>query len=169
MKTAEGFQQCYNAFAAVDEASQLIVASALTNNAADNEQLLPLVAASTRNTGVAPHCALADAGFRSEESFLALEAAGIEALVSLGREGKAAPKIDAERHPATTRMRERLASPEGQARYRRRKVIPEPVFGWIKHVLGFRRFSLRGLGKVHAEWNLVCLALNLKRMHSLCS
>jgi hypothetical protein len=60
-------------------------------------------------------------------------------------------------------MAERLATPEGKAQYRRRKVIPEPVFGWIKHVMGFRQFSLRGLTKVTGEWSLVCLALNVRR------
>lgn len=57
-----------------------------------------------------------------------------------------------------------IASPEGEAAYRRRKVIVEPVFGWIKSVLGFRQFSLRGLRKTNAEWHLVCLAMNLRRM-----
>ena len=64
-------------------------------------------------------------------------------------------------------MAERLATPEGKAHYRRRKAIPEPVFGWIKHVLGFRQFSLRGLTKVAGEWNLVCLAINMRRMWAL--
>lgn len=64
-------------------------------------------------------------------------------------------------------MAERLASPEGQAHYRRRKVIVEPVFGWIKHILGFRQFSLRGVTKVKGEWSLVCLAMNLRRMWAL--
>ena len=61
-------------------------------------------------------------------------------------------------------MVERLASAEGQAQYRRRKAIVEPVFGWIKHIMGFRQFSLRGLAKVKGEWNLVCLALNVRRL-----
>ena len=91
----------------------------------------------------------------------------MSALVALGREGKAALNLDAERAPASARMAQKLGTEAGKARYRRRKVIPEPVFGWIKHVLGFKRFSLRGLHKVTAEWNLVCLAVNLKRMHVL--
>ena len=169
MNTQEGFQQCYNAFAAVDEKSQLIVANALHNSAGDNAQLLPLVKATADNTGEQPKGVLADSGFRSEESFAALERADIEALVSLGRERTSQPEVDIERLPATARMRARLDTPEGRARYRRRKVIPEPVFGWIKHVLGFRRFSLRGLAKAHGEWNLVCLAINVKRMHGLCA
>jgi hypothetical protein len=60
-----------------------------------------------------------------------------------------------------------LRTPEGRAHYRRRKVIPEPVFGWIKRVLGFRSFSLRGITAVSAEWRLMCAATNLTRMHRL--
>ena len=55
----------------------------------------------------------------------------------------------------------------GRARYRRRKAIVEPVLGWIKEVLGFRRFSLRGVAKARGEWNVVCLAVNLKRLHRI--
>ena len=64
-------------------------------------------------------------------------------------------------------MFRKLRTPVGMARYKRRKAIVEPVFGWVKEILGFRRFSFRGLEKVRAEWDLVCLALNLKRLHAL--
>ena len=64
-------------------------------------------------------------------------------------------------------MAEHLATEQGKTDYRRRKVIPEPVFGWIKHVLGFRRVSRRGVTAAREEWNLVCLAMNLRRMHRL--
>ena len=87
--------------------------------------------------------------------------------MALGREGKARTAIDPKQYPATARMAERLASKEGQARYRRRKAIVEPVFGWIKHAMGFRQFSLRGIDKVRGEWGLVCLALNVRRMWAL--
>ena len=167
MKTGDGFQQCYNAQAAVDEGSQLIVATALTNGAADNGQLLPLVEAVQDNTGARPAVTLADSGYASEATFVALEAQGLTAVVALGREGKASRALDPARYPATQRMAERLATAEGQAHYRRRKVIPEPVFGWIKEILGFRRFSVRGLTAVTGEWHLVCLAQNLKRLHRL--
>jgi transposase len=170
MKTGDGFQQCYNAQAAVDEGSQLIVATALTNGAADNGQLLPMVEAVQDNTGALPAVTLADSGYASEATFVALEALearGLTAVVALGREGKTGRALDPERYPATQRMAERLATAEGRAHYRRRKVIPEPVFGWIKKVLGFRRFSVRGLTAVTGEWHLVCLAQNLKRLHRL--
>lgn len=167
MKMGGSFEQCYNAQAAVDGESQLILANGLTNNAADNGELLPMVEAVRDNLGQLPQRVLADSGYRSEQAFVGLEEKGVEALVALGREGKDRTAIDPKGYPASARMAERLATPEGQAHYRRRKVIPEPVFGWIKHVMGFRQFSLRGLTKVTGEWNLVCLATNVRRMWAL--
>jgi transposase len=166
MKLGGSFEQCYNAQAVVDADSQLIVASGLGNNAADNEELVPMVEAVKENLGELPKRALADTGFRSEDSFAKLEKykEEMEVLVALGREGKDQAAIDPKQYPATVRMAERLASKEGQAHYRRRKAIVEPVFGWIKHAMGFRQFSLRGLDKVTGEWGLVCLALNMRRM-----
>jgi hypothetical protein len=166
MKLGGSFEQCYNAQAVVDADSQLIVASGLGNNAADNEELVPMVEAVKENLGELPKRALADTGFRSEDSFAKLEKykEEMEVLVALGREGKNQAAIDPKEYPATVRMAERLASKEGQAHYRRRKAIVEPVFGWIKHAMGFRQFSLRGLDKVTGEWGLVCLALNMRRM-----
>lgn len=167
MKMGGNIEQCYNAQAAVGEKSQLIIANGLTNNAADNGELLPMIEAVKNNLGELPTRVLADSGYRSEGAFAALETQGMDALVALGREGKDPATIDRKRYPASARMAERLATPEGKAHYRRRKVIPEPVFGWIKHVLGFRQFSLRGLTKVAGEWNLVCLAINMRRMWAL--
>ena len=89
---------------------------------------------------------------------------GTDLIVSLGREGRDIAKIDATSQPRTAAMAERLQSVEGKAAYRRRKHIVEPPNGWIKSVLGFRQFSLRGLEKVRAEWKLVTTALNLRRM-----
>jgi transposase len=167
MKMGGNIEQSYNAQAAVEGESQLIIANGLTNNAADNGELLAMVEAVNTNLGQLPERVLADSGYRSERAFAGLEQKGVEALVALGREGKDPAAIDSERYPASARMAERLATPEGKAQYRRRKVIPEPVFGWIKHVLGFRQFSLRGLTKVTGEWSLVCIAINLRRMWAL--
>jgi hypothetical protein len=64
-------------------------------------------------------------------------------------------------------MRHRLATPEGKRLYGLRMQLPEPVFGIIKSVMGFRQFSLRGLDKVKGEWNLVTMAFNIKRMFAL--
>ena len=61
----------------------------------------------------------------------------------------------------------RLQTREGKKLYAKRKHTPEPVFGIIKSVLGFRQFLLRGLEKVKAEWTLVTLAWNMKRMFAL--
>jgi transposase len=166
MKTSAGYDQCYNGQIAVDEASQMIVATGLTNCAADHGALLPLIDQSHTTLGADPTDVLADAGYKSEATFQTLETRHITAYISLGREGTpAAPPNPA--HEATQRMAERLASEGGRTRYRRRKAIVEPVFGWIKAVLGFRRFSLRGEAKARGEWNVVCLALNLKRFHRI--
>jgi len=167
MKMGGSFEQCFNAQAAVDGHSQLILACGLTNNAADNDEFLPMIEAVKSNLGELPKRVLADSGYRSEQAFAAVEEKRVEALVALGREGKDQTAIDPKDYPATARMAERLATPEGQAHYRRRKVIPEPVFGWIKHVIGFRQFSLRGLTKVTGEWSLVCLATNVRHMWAL--
>ena len=167
MKTQDGYQQCYNAQAAVDEGSLLIVANDLGNNASDQGQLIPMLEKTESNLNARPAMALADAGYASEETLRELEKRGLPACVALGREGKGDRMVNAAKYPAKARMAEQLKTPEGQAHYRRRKVIPEPVFGWIKQALGFRRFSLRGLKKVKGEWDLICLAVNLKRIRTL--
>ena len=166
MKTSSGFDQCYNGQLAVDEASQLIVATGLTNCAADNAELLPLIDQAQATLGAHAHDVLADAGYRGEATFQALEARAITAYISLGHEARPA-KPPNPAHLATQRMADRLTSVEGRARYRRRKAIVEPVIGWIKAVLGVRCFSLRGQGKARGEWNVVCLAVNLKRFHRI--
>ena len=91
----------------------------------------------------------------------------IDGHVALGREGKVQAEVNPETLPATHRMGAKLASPEGRACYAKRKWLSEAPNGWIKEVLGFRRFSLRGLEKVRGEWDLVCLALNIKRLPAL--
>ena len=166
MKTSTGFEQCYNGQLAVDEASQIIVATDLTNCAADQGTLLPLLERVRTTLGGDPHEVLADAGYREEATFAALETRQITAYVSLGREGKPGATPNPAHH-ATRRMAERLASERGRTRYRRRKTIVEPVLGWIKEILGFRRFSLRSTRKARGEWNVVCLAANLKRLHRI--
>jgi len=166
MKTSQGFDQCYNGQIAVDEATQLIVATGLTNCAADQGQLVPVITTAHATLGGAPPEVLADAGYRDEATFQTLETQQITAYISLGREGK--PDVTPNpAQEATQRMAARLTSETGRARYRRRKAIVEPVIGWIKEVLGFRRFSLRGVAKARGEWNVICLAVNLKRLHRI--
>jgi transposase len=166
MKTSQGFDQCYNGQIAVDEASQIIVATGLTNCAADNGELLPLIDQTHATLGEQPSEVLADAGYRAEATFQTLETRQITGYISLGREGKPDTTPNPA-HEATQRMAARLTSEVGRTRYRRRKAIVEPVFGWIKEVLGFRRFSLRGEAKARGEWNVVCLAVNLRRFHRI--
>jgi len=110
---------------------------------------------------------LADAGYKGEENFKQLESKKIDGYVSLGREDKRTNSIPDKGLRASRRMYRKLRRSPGKKRYKRRKAIVEPVFGWMKEILGFRRFSFRGLEKVRAEWDLVCLALNLKRLHAL--
>ena len=166
MPTAAGsFEQCYNAQAAVDEGSQLIVAAQLINSPSEYAILLQMVDQVECNTGSSPQMILADTNYASEAGLQGLEDRGTAACVTLGGEDKQrAIRSDL---PATRRMAQWLRTPEGRAHYRRRKTIPEPVFGWIKQVLGFRSFSLRGITAVSAEWRLICTATNLKRMHRL--
>jgi transposase len=166
MPTASGgFEQCYNAQAAVDEGSELIVGADLTNSASESAMLLPMLDQVECNTDSPVQMLLADTNYASEAGFKGLEDRRRAACVALGSEDKQrAIKGDL---PATRRMAQWLRTPQGRDHYRRRKTIPEPVFGWIKQVLGFRSFSLRGISAVSAEWRLMCTAMNLKRMHRL--
>jgi transposase len=162
-----GFDASYNAQTAVDDTAHIIVAAELGNNAADCGQWLPMLQAVKDNLGALPKQGLADAGYRSEENFAKAPHPQMDLVVALGREGKQQVQVDAEAYPYTAAMAMKFQTEDGRAAYRRRKWIAEPPNGWIKHVLGFRQFSLRGLEKVRAEWKLVCMALNLRRMGAL--
>ena len=164
--SSEGFQQCYNAQLAVDDAHQLVVAAEVTANASDQGQLLPRLDEVEAAYGAVPERVLADAGYCNERDLSALEEKGVDGYVALGREGKKAA-ADAKSRPAAARMAKKLSKPEGHAQYARRKWLSEAPNGWIKQAMGFRRFSVRGLRKVQGEWALVCLALNMKRMQGL--
>jgi transposase len=166
-RSGGGFDASYNAQTAVDETAHIIVAVEVGNNAADVGQLLPMLKAVQDNTGQTPGQVLADAGYRSEENFAGLAGSGTELVVALGREGKRCAEIDADEYPHTAAMAAKLHTPDGKAAYRKRKWIAEPPNGWIKSVLGFRQFSLRGMHRVQAEFKLVCLALNLRRMGAM--
>ena len=168
MKTSsEGFQQSYNAQMAVEGENQLVVGAEVTDNASDQGQLIPMVDAVAQTCGETPAQVLADAGYCNEPDLQALKERDIDGYVALGREGGTAAAVDADEHPAKARMAEKLESDEGRRRYARRKWMAEAPVGWVKEVMGFRRFSFRGLEKVQGEWTLVCLALNVKRLHTL--
>ena len=159
-----GFDPSYNAQTAVDDTAHITVAAEVGNNPADVGQLLPTLKAVKNNTGQAPERLLAYAGYRSEENLKGLVGSGIDAVVALGREGKRYAQIDASKSPHTATMDAKLHTNEGKAAYRRRKWISEPPNSWIKSVLGLRQFSLRGLHRVQAEFQPLCLALNLRRI-----
>ena len=162
-----GFDAAYNAQLAVDEAAHIIVAAELTNVASDAAELPRMIDAVQANLGQAPAQALADTGYRAEAVFERYAESGTELIVALGREGKQQLQFDAARNPYTAAMAAKLQSDEGRTAYRKRKWIAEPPNGWIKSILGFRQFSLRGINKVQDEWKLVCAALNLRRMNTL--
>ena len=168
MKTStEGFQQSYNAQTVVEGENQLVVGTEVTDNASDQGQLIPMVDVAVEVCDTAPEQVLADANYCNERDLGELEARDIDGYVAVGREGKAAVKVDPKKHPTKARMAEKLATEDGRRRYGRRKWQAEAPIGWIKEVMGFRRFSFRGIEKVQAEWTLVCLALNVKRLHTL--
>lgn len=167
MKSAEGFQQCYNGQLAVDRDFQIIVENKLTANSSDNGELLDVLSGVEGHLGERPAAVLADAGYRDETCFRELEHRCIDSYIALGRKDKDLDEIDTERLPATRRMAEKLAYADGKVCYAERKWISEAVNGWIKRVLGFRQFSVRGLNSASGEWDLICLATNLRRMQPL--
>ncbi len=172
-----GFDQCYNAQAAVATDSLLVVATTVVQAPNDKQQLEPMLdelAALPEEIGK-PDTLLADNGYFSEANVAACEAAGIAPMIATGRHPHH-PSLDerfADAPPAPTdptpveAMAHRLRTPEGKKLYGLRKQTPEPVFGIIKSVLGFRQFLLRGLDNVQGEWSLVTLAWNMKRMFAL--
>lgn len=128
----------------------------------------PLLEAVKETTGADAAQVLADAGFRSEAVFEKLKDRLTELIVSLGRERKKQLVIDVRKRPRTAAMAEKFKAEETQNAYRRRKWLSEPPNGWIKNVLGFRQFSMRGLAKAKAERRLVFAALDLRRMAPWC-
>jgi transposase len=180
-----GFDQCYNAQAAVAAGSLLVVATHLTQAANDKQQVEPVLAKLQNLPDAlgAPSALLADTGYFSADNVQACEASKIEPLIAMGRQPHYAPLAerlapdpdtppdaspDASKTPTPVEaMAHRLKTPEGKALYALRKQTPEPVFGIIKSVMGFRQVSLRGLDKVKGEWDLVTMSWNLKRLFAL--
>lgn len=165
-----GFDYSYNAQTAVDETAHIIVAAEVVNTSSDVQQLPMVLSAVKANTGTSAAQALADAGYRSEAVMaeLAQTQPDTELVIALGREGKVLTQPrDAQRYPHTVAMAAKFETEQGKADYRKRKWIAEPPNGWIKSVLGFRQFSMRGLQKAQAEFKLVCMALNLRRMATM--
>ena len=161
----KGFVQAYNAEAAVDAAAQVIVACGVTQSATDVQQFLPVLAQVQANVGQLPAIVTADAGFFSEANLTAPLVAAVDCYVPPDRRHHASPGPRRPYHtPVAEQMRAKLRTPAGRAIYARRKTLPEPVFGQIKEGRGFRRFSLRGVTKVGAEWAVICLTHNLLKL-----
>jgi len=173
MKKGVGFEQSYNAQAAVDRCKQIIVAAYVTQAGNDKQQLEPLVQRIIDQVGVLPDRGLADAGYFSEAVTVSLkqQCGSTEWLISPGRlahgahNGKS-PKGRIPRDISVADlMRRKLRTKSGKAAYAQRKAIVEPAFGQIKEAsLEFRRFSFRGLKKVQNEWLLVCAVHNLLKI-----
>jgi transposase len=167
MKTKDGFEQAYNGQAAVEAGSQVIVAATLTNTQNDGPLLTEMLHQIRANTGRQAQEVSADSGYCTVENLRTLSQCKIDAYVATGRQkhGDAAATKDA-RSPAkwVQRMTAKLRRGGWRSRYRLRKVTVEPVFGQIKEARGFRRFLMRGLAKVSAEWQLICAVHNLRKL-----
>ena len=173
--TNTGFEQDYNVQVAVDQASLLIVGCTLSNHPNDSHEAEPTLASIPSALGV-PKAAALDAGYFGQATLTACDKRGIDPFVATGRdphhpswqqrfaEQPNPPPPDAS---AQVKMAYKLKTTIGKAIYAARKCTVEPVIGIIKEVLGFRQFSLRGEQAAAGEWDLVCLAFNLKRFHTL--
>ncbi len=172
-----GFEQCYNAQAVVAAGNLLVVVADVVQAPTDKQQLSPMLdkLAELPDELGEPEVLLADNGYFSAANVEACQAAGIDPVIALGREAHhptlaerfaAAPPAPENPTPVEA-MAYRLRTPQGRALYALRKQTPEPVFGIIKSVLGFRQFLLRGLDGARGEWRLVTMAWNLKRMFAL--
>jgi transposase len=177
MKAGNCFEQAYNAQAAVDTASMLIVGQQVTQSPNDKQQLAPTVEC-VNVPGYKPKSVVADSGFYSEEAVTKVEQdGGPQVYASQGRthhglrvkdmEQKPDPVAPPSHAPMAEQMKYRMATKKGKKLYRLRKQTVEPVFGIIKQAMGFRQFLLRGIQNVMTEWALVCLAFNTRRLFSL--
>jgi hypothetical protein len=184
MKAGGGhhFEQSYNAQAAVEVASRLIVGQRVSQSPNDQQELVPTLASVPAEAGGLA-VALVDSGFfsaaavRQIEQTAAGKATGTTVYAAVEKTGHHRNVSDLEAQPEpepppadaspTEVMRHRMRTGAGKALYKLRQQTVEPVFGIIKSVLGFRQFHLRGREKVSLEWTLVCLAYNLKRLHRL--
>jgi hypothetical protein len=172
-----GFEQCYNAQAVVAAESLLVLATEVVQAPNDKQQIEPMLGkiGALPNQLGKPETLLADSGYFSAANVTACQAVNIAPLIAMGRQphhqslqerfANAPPAPD---NPTPVEaMAHCLATPTGKKLYALRKQTPEPVFGIIKSVMGFRQFLLRGLDNVRGEWNLVTMAWNIKRMFAL--
>jgi myosin heavy subunit len=166
----KSFEQSYNCQAAVDSKAQVIVAAQVTHQANDKQQVEPLVQELKINLqGKKPAQLSADAGYFSESNVVLLQEEGIEPYIATGRQKHGTPSAPPRgRIPARATVQERmtrkLRTGKGKEVYSKRKETVEPVFGQIKEARGLRRFLLRGLKAVRAEWSLICSTHNLLKL-----
>jgi transposase len=167
----KSFEQCYNCQAAVDDNAQVVVATNVTQQTNDRLQIKPMLQRLKDNTrGKRPKKLSADSGYFSEANCKILASDKIDAYIATGKvkHTRAQPRAPRGRIPknatVTERMTRKLHTIKGRSTYCKRKHIVEPVFGQIKEIRGFRRFSFRGLKNVMAEWNLICLTHNLLKV-----
>jgi transposase len=173
MPGADGFVQAYNTQIAVEPDFQLIVGQRVTQAPNDKQQLVPTVEAIGEQAGQKAEEVLADSGYCSDANLEYLEKKKIEGFVATDKESYRGRHQPGPRGPLpkdatrVDRMRRKLQTQVGAAIYSRRKTVVEPVFGQIKEARGFRRFLLRGLGKVQGEWAMICLTHNILKLHRL--
>lgn len=174
MKGSDGFVQAYDAQAAVESSSQLIVGQAVTQEANDKQQVAPMVETIEQQAGQKPGQLLADSGYCSEQNLEHLDKQKIDAYVATEKQKHGKQKVACKRGPLpkgatrVDRMRRKLQIKAGAEIYAARKSIVEPVFGQIKQARGFRQFLLRGIEKVRAEWAMVCMTHNILKMYRIC-
>lgn len=167
--SSKSFEQAYNAQAVVDGKVQVIVATGLSQETNDKKQLLPMMAQLKENVGEFSGKASADAGYFSETNVLAPDLKLVDLYIPPDRQKHGEEKVQVLGRPrndlsVADRMRRKLRTKAGYEVYRFRKAIVEPVFGQIKHVRGFRRFSFRGKENVRPEWDMICLTHNLLKL-----
>jgi hypothetical protein len=171
----DGFEQHYNVQVAVDQESFLVIGNGLSNHPNDKQELEPTLDAIDPRLGK-PKAAAMDNGYFSIANITACEQRFIEPFIAAGKEAhyldlatllSEPPEAPGAEASPSVKMHYKLRTEAGQAIYRLRKCTVEPVIGIIKEILGFRPFSLRGLLAAAGEWCLVCLAFNLKRLHTL--
>jgi transposase len=163
------FLQAYNAQIAVDDAHQIIVAAAVSNQGPDNEYFAPMLRRVVANCDAVPEAATADSGYFSAEAVRYAEHIGVEPFISVGKHRNdgtqgTTPEMPQHRTSAKLSMRATLETERGREIYALRKSTVEPVFGQIRTPRRFGQFSFRGLIKTRCEWLLVCLTHNILKL-----
>ena len=166
----KSFEQSYNAQAAVDAESQVIVGASITQDGNDKQQLVPMIEEVLENLGKTPEKVSADAGYFSAPQITNPVLSDVDLYVPPDKKSALQTELieetinGAEAEKCSEMMKKKLRTEHGIKEYKKRKQTVEPVFGQIKECRGFRRFSFRGLKKVTAEWAIVCLSHNLLKL-----